>query len=69
MGTSCFYLILGQVFNFIKINIDTIIVYSTMPEGKIVGDLTIEKILVDKLEELWKLTKGFSGVSYPFFKK
>ncbi|MGY4689325.1 ASCH domain-containing protein [Salibacterium sp. K-3] len=50
-------------------DVDTIIVYSTKPEGKIVGELLIEKILIEDIESLWEQTKLFSGITYDFFKK
>ncbi|KON88959.1 hypothetical protein AF332_20660 [Sporosarcina globispora] len=54
---------------FKKKEVDTIVVYSTMPEGKIVGELLIEDIINEEIEELWKETKMFSGISYDFFKE
>ncbi|SFP18179.1 ASCH domain-containing protein [Salibacterium halotolerans] len=54
---------------FKKGGVDTIVVYSTKPEGKIVGELTVEKILQDDIEILWENTKSSSGTTYDFFKK
>jgi len=49
--------------------IESILVYSTKPIGKIVGEIFVEKILVDKPEILWKNTSAYSGVSYNFFEE
>lgn len=45
-----------------KKNIDKIIVYSTSPIRKVVGELEIEDILEDNKEVIWNKTKLFSGV-------
>lgn len=50
-------------------DVDTIIVYSTKPEGKIVGELLIDKVLNHSVESLWEITEKFSGISYEFFKQ
>ncbi|MCY9697583.1 ASCH domain-containing protein [Paenibacillus alginolyticus] len=50
-----------------KKDIDTIVVYSTMPEGKIVGEFKIDKILLDQPDNLWDETKNESGISHDFF--
>ncbi|MED4013783.1 ASCH domain-containing protein [Priestia aryabhattai] len=50
-------------------DVDTIIVYSTKPEGKIVGELLIDKVLNHNVESLWEITEKFSGISYEFFKQ
>lgn len=51
-----------------KKNVEAVIVYSTMPVGKIVGEFTIEKIINDSPEEIWNQTCKYSGVSENFFK-
>lgn len=50
-------------------NVSSIIVYSTKPVGKIVGEFTIEKIIQDTPERLWQKTKEYSGVTEDFFNK
>ncbi|NOG26603.1 ASCH domain-containing protein [Lysinibacillus fusiformis] len=49
-------------------NVDTIIVYSTMPVGKIVGEFKIQQILNLNIEELWTETQSKSGLNYSFYK-
>lgn len=44
-----------------KIIPDRIIIYSTSPVKKVVGELIIEKVLFDKKENIWKLTHEYSG--------
>jgi len=48
--------------------VESILVYSTKPVSKIVGEIFIDKILADEPESLWLETKEFSGISYNFFK-
>lgn len=45
-----------------KKNIDKIIVYSTNPVKKVVGELEIEDILEDNKEVIWEETKLYSGI-------
>ncbi|MFY0544947.1 ASCH domain-containing protein [Brevibacillus sp. H7] len=52
-----------------KKDIDTVIIYSTMPEGKIVGEFQIEDVLHDDLESIWQQTSQYAGISYDFFKE
>lgn len=47
--------------------VDTVIVYSTLPVGKIVGEFQIESILSDSPNKLWKETHKFSGITKIFF--
>lgn len=48
-------------------SIKNIVVYSTMPVGKIVGEFTVEKILLDSPESIWDETKEESDVQEHFF--
>ncbi|MCM3340593.1 ASCH domain-containing protein [Paenibacillus sp. MER TA 81-3] len=54
---------------FKKENIDTVVVYSTMPEGKIVGEFKIEAIIANRPDILWEKTKDASGISNLYFEK
>ncbi|MFJ7646888.1 ASCH domain-containing protein [Lysinibacillus sp. NPDC097279] len=49
-------------------DVDTVIVYSTMPVGKIVGEFKIQSILNLNIEDLWTATKSQSGLNYSFYK-
>ncbi len=53
-----------QIF---KKDVDTVVIYSTMPEGKIVGEFKIEKIIKEPPEKLWDITKECSGITKQFF--
>jgi predicted transcriptional regulator len=48
---------------FRRKNIKSVVIYSTMPVGKIVGEFDIEDILIDEPNSLWRKTKVHSGVS------
>lgn len=50
-----------------KKNVDTIIIYATMPIGKIVGEFQIDSILYDSPQGLWEKTKEQSGISSEYF--
>lgn len=52
-----------------KREVDTVIVYATMPIGKIIGEFTIKDILSDTPSSLWKKTKEYAGISLSFFMK
>lgn len=52
---------------FKSIGVHTVIVYSTMPVGKIIGEFTIKRIHQDSLESIWSKTKRFSGIDEDFF--
>lgn len=52
---------------FKKPDVKSIIIYSTMPEGKIVGEFSIGHILVKHPRDLWKETKKVSGINKEFF--
>lgn len=50
-----------------KKDVESIIVYSTKPEGKIVGELLIERIINDSPESIWLSTQKHAGISHNFF--
>lgn len=50
-------------------SVTQIIVYSTMPVGKIVGEFSIEEILSDEPKAIWFETKEHSGVQKRFFEE
>lgn len=52
-----------------KRNIDSIVIYSTSPEKKIIGEVEVKGIIEGTLEEVWNLTKDIGCISYDFFKK
>ena len=50
-------------------NVGTIVIYSTYPVKKIVGEFEIEKIIKNCPKELWNLTSKTSGIEESKFKK
>ncbi len=52
-----------------KENVDSVVIYSTMPVGKIIGEFSLNEIICDTPENIWSKTKLFSGVEEEFFNK
>lgn len=50
-----------------KQHVDTVVVYATMPVGKVVGEFKIDDILTEDLSTLWLQTKKYSGITKEFF--
>jgi len=50
-----------------KESIDKIVIYSTYPVMKVVGEVKVEESLVYSPKVIWNLTKEYSGVSADFF--
>lgn len=48
-------------------NVKSIIVYSSSPVQKVIGEFEVGKILNNDLDTLWKLTSEFSGITEDFF--
>lgn len=54
---------------FKKHKITTVVVYSTMPVGRIVGEFSVKEIHKDEPRILWNHTKEYSGVKEDFYNK
>lgn len=52
---------------FKRDGITTVVVYSTMPVGKVVGEFDIEDVISEHPELLWHRTKTAAGISKQFF--
>lgn len=52
---------------FKRNGIERIIIYSTMPEGKIVGEFSISEIHNSSPDLIWNKTKSHSGVNKNFY--
>ncbi len=52
---------------FKRDGIKTVVIYATMPIGKIVGEFDIEEVLEDNPKKLWDKTKKYSGISKEFY--
>ncbi|MBN2858466.1 MAG: ASCH domain-containing protein [Candidatus Delongbacteria bacterium] len=48
-------------------NIKTIVVYSSSPVQKVIGEFEIETILKTNINDLWNLTEQGSGINKDFF--
>lgn len=51
-----------------KPEVDKILIYATAPQKMVVGEVEIEEIIVDEINEVWRQTKEFAGISYSFFR-
>lgn len=52
-----------------KRHVDKILIYSTTPIMKVVGEAEVEDILIDEPEAIWKKTEKRSGIDKSFFDK
>lgn len=52
---------------FKNLEVETIVVYSTMPVGRIIGEFSIKHIHRDSPQSIWNKTKKFSGIDENFF--
>jgi len=48
-------------------NVKTVVIYATMPIGKIVGEFDIDGIIEKNPYDLWEDTKEFAGVNEDFY--
>lgn len=48
-------------------NVKTVVIYATMPMGKVVGEFDFDSILSDKPSVIWAETSFFSGITKKFF--
>lgn len=49
--------------------VQVVVVYVTMPVGKIIGEFEVDTVLADEPERLWEHTKEFAGISYDCFEE
>ena len=54
-----------QVFK--DLSVKKVIVYSSSPEQKVIGEFEIETILDDTPDKIWIRTRLYSGISREFF--
>lgn len=61
-----------KLFEFRKVrcksDVDRIIIYATAPHKMVVAEAEIDEIIEDDINEVWRQTKEFSGISYNFFR-
>jgi len=51
-----------------KSDVDKIIMYATAPQKMVVAEAEIEEIIEDEINEVWRQTREFAGISYEFFR-
>ncbi|BFT76143.1 ASCH domain-containing protein [Paenibacillus sp. P36] len=54
---------------FKKGNVESILVYSTRPVGKIIGEIFFDEIIVDDPRNIWINTCAVSGISQSSFQE
>lgn len=47
--------------------VTTVVIYATMPVGKVIGEFDIDQFLSETPSDLWSITSEFSGISKRFF--
>ena len=52
-----------------KRRVDKIIIYSTSPIMKVLGEVDVKRTLSDKPLTVWNITKNYSGIDESFFRK
>lgn len=50
-----------------KRNVDKIIIYSTFPIMKVVGEAEVKEVLIASPKEIWNKTKKKSGINKEFY--
>lgn len=48
-------------------NVKTVVIYATMPIGKVIGEFDIDEIISSEPSALWDVTKKYAGISKCFF--
>lgn len=54
---------------FKRNDVDTVVIYATMPVGKVVGEFKVSKILQENPIDLWQKTKEYSGIEEKDYKE
>lgn len=52
---------------FKRSNIDTVLVYSSSPVCRVVGEFEIKGVIYDDVKTVWKQTQQYSGVTEEFY--
>ena len=48
-------------------DVKTVVIYATMPVGKVVGEFDFDEVLSDTPQAIWEETSKFSGITKKFF--
>ncbi|MDR1192853.1 MAG: hypothetical protein LBK98_01595 [Peptococcaceae bacterium] len=49
-------------------SVDSIVIYSTAPQMRIVAEVGIDEIIVGNILDVWHRTKKYAGISYRFYR-
>lgn len=52
---------------FSEPNVDTVVVYATLPVGKVIGEFKIADVHTGHPQEIWVKTRAKSGITKSFF--
>lgn len=52
---------------FKRDGIKSIVIYSTMPVGKVVGEFDVSELISDAPDIVWEMTHSFAGIDKKFF--
>ncbi len=52
---------------FKRDGIKTVLIYATMPVGKVIGEFDIDHIISSTPQKIWVETREFSGITKSFF--
>lgn len=47
--------------------VTTVVIYATMPVGKIIGEFEVDSCISQHPKDLWAMTHEFSGITKSFF--
>ncbi len=47
--------------------VTTVVIYATMPVGKIIGEFEVDSCMSHRPKDLWAMTHEFSGITKTFF--
>ena len=49
--------------------VEKIVIYSSFPEKRVIGEFEIGNIISDEINSLWNMTSDFSGISEKYFRE
>lgn len=52
---------------FKRKGIKTVVIYATMPVGKVIGEFDVGEVISLEPQKLWQLTKPYAGITKDFF--
>jgi predicted transcriptional regulator len=62
-----------KLYEFRKVrcraDVDTIVIYATAPRKEVIGEIVLEEIIEDDIDNVWRLTGKASGITYDFFRE